>query len=326
MKISTSIFNANDKVESVVKLNRTYTNYIHIDIMDGKFVSNTSFNIKEIKAVNLVTKYPLDIHLMVEAPTWYIEQLKEMNVEYITLHVEIDKDIKELISKIKIMGYKVGLAIRPDTDIEKLKPYLNDIDLILVMSVDLRSDEKKFLDTTKYRVKLIREIIAEANTDIKIEVAGGITSETISLLGDVDIVVVGSYIMDSNNYNEKIDELIKIYNDGNKSVSKKNSKKVSKLDFVYYFLNIVYCFLVTILGFYGLMILLILAVLYLYSWTGVSLSEVLPNFVIYIFEVLDSIYMTLLYFLPFPVLIIPTIVIKIIITIIKRKKLKINKC
>lgn len=326
MKISTSIFNANDKVESVVKLNRTYTNYIHIDIMDGKFVSNTSFNIKEIKAVNLVTKYPLDIHLMVEDPTWYIEQLKEMNVEYITLHVEIDKDIKELISKIKIMGYKVGLAIRPDTDIEKLKPYLNDIDLILVMSVDLRSDEKKFLDTTKYRVKLIREIIAEANTDIKIEVAGGITSETISLLGDVDIVVVGSYIMDSNNYNEKIDELIKIYNDGNKSVSKKNSKKVSKLDFVYYFLNIVYCFLVTILGFYGLMILLILAVLYLYSWTGVSLSEVLPNFVIYIFEVLDSIYMTLLYFLPFPVLIIPTIVIKIIITIIKRKKLKINKC
>ena len=322
MKISTSIFNANDKVESVVKLNRTYTNYIHIDIMDGKFVSNTSFNIKEIKAVNLVTKYPLDIHLMVEDPTWYIEQLKEMNVEYITLHVEIDKDIKELISKIKIMGYKVGLAIRPDTDIEKLKPYLNDIDLILVMSVDLRSDEKKFLDTTKYRVKLIREIIAEANTDIKIEVAGGITSETISLLGDVDIVVVGSYIMDSNNYNEKIDELIKIYNDGNKSVSKKNSKKVSKLDFVYYFLNIVYCFLVTILGFYGLMILLILAVLYLYSWTGVSLSEVLPNFVIYIFEVLDSIYMTLLYFLPFPVLIIPTIVIKIIITI--REFSKIN--
>lgn len=322
MKISTSIFNANDKVESVVKLNRTYTNYIHIDITDGKFVSNTNFNIKEIKAVNLVTKYPLDIHLMVEDPTWYIEQLKEMNVEYITLHVEIDKDIKELISKIKIMGYKVGLAIRPDTDIEKLKPYLNDIDLILVMSVDLRSDEKKFLDTTKYRVKLIREIIVEANTDIKIEVAGGITSETISLLGDVDIVVVGSYIMDSNNYNEKIDELIKIYNDGNSMISKKNSKKVSKLDFVYYFLNIVYYFLVTILGFYGLMILLILAVL----WTGVSLIEMLPNFVIYIFEVLALIYITLLYFLPFPVIIISTIVIKIIITIIKRKKLKINKC
>ena len=301
MKISTSIFNANDKVESVVKLNRTYTNYIHIDIMDGKFVSNTSFNIKEIKAVNLVTKYPLDIHLMVEDPTWYIEQLKEMNVEYITLHVEIDKDIKELISKIKIMGYKVGLAIRPDTDIEKLKPYLNDIDLILVMSVDLRSDEKKFLDTTKYRVKLIREIIAETNTDIKIEVAGGITSETISLLGDVDIVVVGSYIMDSNNYNEKIDELIKIYNDGNKSVSKKNSKKVSKLDFVFYFL-------VVMLDFLGISYLLFFAIL---CW-GVSEDKILayefPDFMFYI-NIWVSIVLFLSRFLPF--FLLATIIIKI---------------
>ena len=106
MKISTSILNAENRIECLKKLNNTDTDYIHIDVMDGKFVSDTQFNnIKEINAINIISKYKLDIHLMVENPIEYIEQFNNMNIEYITFHVEVKKNINEIISKIKEKGY-----------------------------------------------------------------------------------------------------------------------------------------------------------------------------------------------------------------------------
>ena len=137
MKISTSILNAKNKIESIVKLNTTNTDYIHVDVMDGKFVKDTQFNkINEISSLNIISKYPLDIHLMVENPIKYIEQLQDMNIEYITFHIEVEKNINKIISLIKELNYKVGIAINPNTDINKVKPYLDKIDMILIMSVE----------------------------------------------------------------------------------------------------------------------------------------------------------------------------------------------
>ena len=201
MKISTSILNAENRIECLKKLNNTDTDYIHIDVMDGKFVSDTQFNnIKEINAINIISKYKLDIHLMVENPIEYIEQFNNMNIEYITFHVEVKKNINEIISKIKEKGYKIGLSIKPNTNIKELIPYLKNIDLILVMSVEPGKGGQEFLPNTIERINKIKELITKNNNDIQIEVDGGINDKNIYQLGNIDIAVVGSYIIKSNDF------------------------------------------------------------------------------------------------------------------------------
>ena len=101
MEISTSILNADDRIEAIVKLNRTNHSYVHVDVMDGNFVSDTQFNVNEIRAVNVVSNYPLDVHLMVDDPMKYINKLDDLNIKYITFHVEIKKNVSKIISKIK---------------------------------------------------------------------------------------------------------------------------------------------------------------------------------------------------------------------------------
>lgn len=209
MKISTSILNAENRIECVKKLNNTDTDYIHIDVMDGKFVSDTQFNnSKEINAINIISKYKLDIHLMVENPIEYIEQFNNMNIEYITFHLEVKKNINEIISKIKDKGYKIGLSIKPNTNIKELIPYLKNIDLILVMSVEPGKGGQEFLSNTIERINKIKELITKNNNDIQIEVDGGINDKNIYQLENIDIAVVGSYIIKSNDYSNQIKKLI----------------------------------------------------------------------------------------------------------------------
>ena len=209
MKISTSILNAKDRVKAVIELNKTNTSYIHIDVMDGIFVSNTQFNtIKEINAINMVSKHKLDIHLMVENPIEYIEQLENMNIEYITFHLEVEKDIKQIISKIKEKKYKVGISIKPNTDIKKIKPYIKDIDLILVMSVEPGKGGQEFLPSTLEKINTLKKLILENNSNTLIEVDGGINDKTITKLDNVDIAVVGSYVINSDNYYNQIENLL----------------------------------------------------------------------------------------------------------------------
>lgn len=206
MKISTSILNAKNRIESIVKLNRTNTSYIHVDVMDGKFVKDTQFNkINEISSLNIISKYPLDIHLMVENPIKYIEQLQDMNIEYITFHIEVEKNINKIISLIKELNYKVGIAINPNTDINKVKPYLDKIDMILIMSVEPGKGGQKFIQTTTNRIKETKELIKDKN--ILIEVDGGINENTITMIKDADIAVAGTYIINSDNYYRQIEKL-----------------------------------------------------------------------------------------------------------------------
>lgn len=210
MEISTSILNADDRIEAIVKLNRTNHSYVHVDVMDGNFVSDTQFNVNEIRAVNVVSNYPLDVHLMVDDPMKYINKLDDLNIKYITFHVEIKKNVSKIISKIKELGYGVGLSIKPDTDIEELVPYINDIDMILVMSVEPGKGGQKFIDKTIDRIKKIKKIIDKNKYNIKIEVDGGIDDKSITMLDGVDIAVVGSYIIKSDNYSGRINKLLKV--------------------------------------------------------------------------------------------------------------------
>ncbi len=205
MQISTSILNSNNREDSIKKLNYTKTKYIHIDVMDGKFVEDKQFTIDEIKKLNNISMKKLDIHLMVENPIEYIQKLDNLNIQYITFHIEVEKDINKTIDKIKELGYKVGISIKPNTDINKLTPYLDKIDLILIMSVEPGKGGQTFLPNTPNRIKKIKELIT--NKNILLEVDGGINNETISKIGEANIAVVGSYITKSTDYVYKINNL-----------------------------------------------------------------------------------------------------------------------
>lgn len=210
MKVAASILSAKDRVISVKKLNRTNLDYFHIDVMDGEFVNNYQMPIKEVKEISSYTKKPLDIHLMVENPLEYIEKLQNLNVEYITFHIEVLHNIEELINRCKELNYKVGLAIKPNTNINELKPYLKNIDLILVMSVEPGFGGQKFIENTIVRIENIRKMLIKNKCEnILIEVDGGINDTNIKSLNDakVDIAVSGSYIVNSSNYQNQIDTL-----------------------------------------------------------------------------------------------------------------------
>lgn len=207
MKISVSILNAKDKKETIKILNNTDISYFHIDVMDGHFVSQTSIPVEETIELSRVSEKKLDIHLMHSSPLSYIEQIKDLkNIEYITIHLEIEENIQNTLNKIRDYGFKSGISIKPNTDINKLIPYLNDIDLILIMTVEPGLGGQPFLENSPNRIKKIKELVKDK--DILLGVDGGINDKTIKLLKDVDIAVVGSYITTSDNMIEKVKTLV----------------------------------------------------------------------------------------------------------------------
>lgn len=192
MELSVSILNAKNKSHMINILNKADISYIHLDVMDGNFVSNKSLQIEEIIELSKLSQKKLDIHLMVSNPIEYIEKIKDIiNIEYITIHLEIDKDIKEILSKIKSYGYKAGLSIKPNTDINEITSYLNYIDLILLMTVEPGLGGQSFIESSISRLMELKKI---TNNNIKIEVDGGINDKTINNVKSADIAVVGSYI------------------------------------------------------------------------------------------------------------------------------------
>ena len=207
MELSISLLNAKDRKKTVKKLNNTKIDMFHIDVMDGEFVTNKSFPVEEIIVLSSITSKPLDIHLMVNDPVIYIEKLNELsNINNITFHLEINKDINNILNKLKKYGIKRGIALRPNTDIKEIIPYLNNIDLLLVMTVEPGLGGQPFIETSTERIKQIKKIIKDYN--IILEVDGGINDKTISKVSDANISVVGSFVTTSNNIEEAINKLI----------------------------------------------------------------------------------------------------------------------
>lgn len=116
IKVSTSILTCNNRIQATEELNKTNTDYIHIDYMDGIFVDNKEFTIEEIKTLSKISTKKLDIHIMAENPEPIIQELKDLNIEYITIHYEINKPLDKIINLIHNQGYKCGISIKPKTD------------------------------------------------------------------------------------------------------------------------------------------------------------------------------------------------------------------
>ena len=209
MKVSVSILGLNDRKKAISLLNNTNCDYIHIDVMDGSFVPNKQFTTEEINNLEIISKKKFDVHLMVDNPREYIENLDIYNIEYIIVHSEIDKDINELLDLIKSYNVKCGLSIKPNTDISILTPYLNKLDLILVMSVEPGFSGQEFISNSLDRVSKLKQIIKNNNLDIVMAIDGGINGSNASLVkkSGIDMVVSGSYVTNSLDYQDKIDDL-----------------------------------------------------------------------------------------------------------------------
>ena len=209
MKVSVSILGLNDRKKAISLLNNTNCDYIHIDVMDGSFVPNKQFTTEEINNLEIISKKKFDVHLMVDNPRKYIENLDISNIEYIIVHSEIDKDIDELLDLIKSYNVKCGLSIKPNTDISILTPYLNKLDLILVMSVEPGFSGQEFISNSLDRVSKLKQIIKNNNLDIVMAIDGGINGSNASLVkkSGIDMVVSGSYVTNSLDYQDKINDL-----------------------------------------------------------------------------------------------------------------------
>ena len=202
IKVSTSILTCNNRIQATEKLNKTNTDYIHIDYMDGIFVDNKEFTIEEIKTLSKISTKKLDIHIMAENPEPIIQELKDLNIEYITIHYEINKPLDKIINLIHNQGYKCGISIKPKTDPKNIIEYLEKIDLVLIMSVEPGKGGQKFIPDVLNKIKELKQ------NNLIIEIDGGINDTNIEELKNiVDIVVVGSYITNSSDYNEQINNL-----------------------------------------------------------------------------------------------------------------------
>ncbi len=207
MKISASFLSSKNIPKDLEKLNDTDVDYIHVDFMDGKFVSRKTMPFREMRHVSDYTSKRLDVHLMVDEPSKYIPLFAELNAEYITFHVEVEEDIVEDLQMIKDYSIKCGLAIKPDTKVSSLVPYLPYLDLILVMSVEPGEGGQEFIMESEKKIEEVRDLIRSYHVDAIISVDGGINDQNISLCRDADMVAVGSYLIHSDNFQEKISSL-----------------------------------------------------------------------------------------------------------------------
>ncbi len=202
MKIAGSFLKIQEDKEKIDKLNEA-VDQIHFDVMDGQFTEKATIDLKTIsKNVTEITK-PIDIHLMVIDIKKYVDEVLKFEPAYITFHIEATGNPQKYIEYIKSKKVHVGLAIDPETNFDYIYPYLKDIDLALIMSVHPGKGGQTFIDISD-RIEKLCEYRKLNNLKFVIEVDGGINNETIKKIKKADIAVAGSYITDSNNYQNKV--------------------------------------------------------------------------------------------------------------------------
>ena len=207
IKISPSILSADfSKLgEEIIALEKAGADYIHIDVMDGHFVPNITIGPEVIKRLRPVTKLTFDVHLMISPVNNFIKDFADAGADIITFHPEATENVSETINLIKKLGKKVGVSLKPKSQINLIEDYLNEVDLILIMSVEPGFGGQKFMPEVLDKMKKLRNIINEKKLNIDIEIDGGINfnnSKTVKASG-ANILVSGSTIFKEHDGNLK---------------------------------------------------------------------------------------------------------------------------
>ncbi len=212
MKLSISYLKSKyDFSETIKKLSKTDAEYIHVDVMDGIFVTNKTKDLEVIKDNLLKSEKELDIHFMVENPIPYIIKYKVLKPKFITFHCEIEHNIDDLIDLVHSFNIKCGIAINPNTSLENIKKYFKKIDLILIMSVNPGLGGQKFNHEVISKIEELNYLRKISNFNYLINIDGGINDEVIKDLDGLDIITSGSFICESDDYQLRIDKLRKNY-------------------------------------------------------------------------------------------------------------------
>lgn len=216
-KIAPSILSADflHLGDEIKRIEEAEADFIHFDVMDGIFVPNISFGLVILKSVSKIAKIKIDTHLMIVSPNLYYKKFYELGSYNLTIHVETTTldEFKEMAKYAKDNNKSIGITLNPDTPIESIIPYLDYVNIVLVMSVKPGFGGQSFIENSLERIAFLKKYREEHNLNYEIEVDGGINALTSKLCIEKgsDILVAGSYIFSSDNYKEKIKEL----NNGN---------------------------------------------------------------------------------------------------------------
>lgn len=182
---------------------------VHVDVMDGHFVPNLTIGPVVVEPVSKLSSKPLDIHLMVENNNFFVDLFASLKPKYLSFHIESEKHPHRLIQKIRSLGISPAITLNPHTKVEDIEYLLQDLDMVLLMSVNPGFGGQKFIPTILEKVKTLKELINKRNPNCLIEVDGGVNDKNIKELKDagVDIVVAGSFIFGSDDYKKAINSL-----------------------------------------------------------------------------------------------------------------------
>ena len=210
-KIAPSILSADfsrlgDEIKSVEKAG---ADVIHVDVMDGHFVPNLTIGPLVLKGVRKLTSLPLDVHLMIENPERYIESFAQAGSSWITIHAEVCPHLKRIVKKIRQLKVRPGVVVKPATSLKVLYPVLEEIDLVLIMSVNPGFGGQAFIPSTLKKIERLKKIVSQNRYPLEIEVDGGIKTENIGSVSRAggDIFVVGTGIFKTPNYDETLRQL-----------------------------------------------------------------------------------------------------------------------
>jgi len=211
VKIAPSILAADflNLADEIEKVQNAGADVLHLDVMDGHFVPNLTFGLPIIDQIAKLAEIPIDVHLMVTNPDLYLEKLAEWKINYVSVHQETVFHLHRQISILKELNVKAGVALNPATPVETIFPIIEDLDFVLVMSVNPGFGGQSFLPRVYEKIRKLREYSQSGNPHLEIEVDGGVNDRNAPELvkAGADILVAGSYIFNNKDYKGPIESL-----------------------------------------------------------------------------------------------------------------------